>query len=139
MNDTISLEQKKLLNLDIKFTSNRFEVNTNLLIKQNYVIGLLTNLIAYLGSSQNEVFRAGDSTEKINTIFDVLGNLEDVELNIKIAKPIYLTTLESSLITIAVDRDVRQYTFIAVLEKLKYKLTISSTKVLLPNAFTMIE
>ena len=133
MNNTISLEQQRLLNLDIKFTGNRFEVKTNLLIKQNYVIGLLTNIINYLGSSQNEVFRAGDSTEKINTVFDVLGNLEDVELNIKITKPIYLTTLESSLITIAVDRDVRQYTFIAVLEKLKYKLITSSTNTLIPN------
>lgn len=133
MNETISLEQKKVLELNISYLNNRFEVRSNILIKQDYIIGLLTNVINFVDRTKLEVFRALNSTQKMNTMSDVLGNLENVELGIYISKDIYLATLEDMPISIGVNRDVRSFIFIAALEKLKYKLITSSSNNLLPN------
>ena len=133
MNETLTLEQKKVLELNISYLNNRFEIKSNLLIKQDYIIGLLINVINFVDSTKHEVFRALNNNQKINTIADVLGNLEDVELGIYISKDIYLATLENMSINIGVNRDVRSFIFIAALEKLKYKLITSSVNHILPN------
>ena len=126
--------KNKTVKLEIYYNSSPFElqITSNVDVKTDYILGILFDQIHILENTNAEVLHFIEERELLNTTNDVIGKDIPDEVWIQIEKE--TNTLDddyAGVPTFVASRDIRTYTCIGILERLKYFLLGNYEQVIL--------